>query len=144
MHQPSMGSRPRGLQQLWCTGLGALRHMESFWARNEPVSLTLAGRFLTTGATRKVLVARISKIVNVDRNSAGQKPPICTHTKREENKLLLGLFNIARLKWSFEHNRKFQDATSKFISKTQLQKGKQMNFALLNYFVKLNKLVEAI
>lgn len=40
--------------------------------------------------------------------------------------------------------RKFEDATSKFISKTQLQKGKQMNFALLNYFVKLNKLVKAI
>ena len=57
--------------------------MESFWARNEPVSLTLAGRFLTTGATRKVLVARISKIVNVDRNSAGQNH-LYAHTPKEK------------------------------------------------------------
>ena len=44
----STGSRAPGLQQLWCMGLVAPRHVGFSRTRIEPVSPALAGGFLTT------------------------------------------------------------------------------------------------
>ena len=48
------GSRVCGLQQLWHKGLVALQHVGSSWLGIEPMSLALAGGFLTTGPPRNL------------------------------------------------------------------------------------------